>query len=48
MIASGGHTMPHAPQSTHSVGSITWSWFRSPVMAFVGHRFVHAVHPMQS
>jgi hypothetical protein len=29
-----------------SVGSITWSWLRSPVIAFVGQRFVQAVQPM--
>jgi hypothetical protein len=45
-IASGGQTSPHAPQSMHRVGSMTCSSLRSPVMAFVGQRFVQAVQPM--
>ena len=44
---SGGQTTPHAPQSMHRSGSITWIWLRVPVIASVGQRFVQAVQPIQ-
>ena len=47
LIASGGHTVPQAPQSMQSDGSMTCNSLRSPLIAFVGQRFVQAVHPIQ-
>jgi len=44
---SGGQTTPQAPQSMHSLGSMTWTSLRVPEMALVGQRLVQAVQPMQ-
>src|SRR5438876_9477648 len=46
-MASTGQTGPQAPQSIHSSGQMMCSPLRSPVIASVGHRFTHAVQPMQ-
>src|SRR5215475_187115 len=46
-IASSGQITPQAPQSMQSVGSIRKAFFDSPLIARVGHRFSHAVHPVQ-
>src|SRR5262245_42886954 len=46
-IASSGQITPHAPQSMHIEASIKKAFFGSPLIARVGHRFSHAVHPVQ-
>src|SRR5512134_940752 len=46
-IASSGQMTPHAPQSMQSVGSMKKAFFGSPLIACVGQRFSHAVHPVQ-
>src|SRR6185369_14436919 len=46
-MASSGQTTPQAPQLMHSSGSMTWRSLRSPVMASVGQRLMHAVQPVQ-
>src|SRR6478672_4942967 len=46
-MASSGQTTPQAPQLMQSSGSMTWRSLRSPVMASVGQRLMHAVQPVQ-
>src|SRR5262245_18667061 len=46
-IASSGQMTPQAPQSMQRVCSIRNAFFGSPLIARVGHRFSHAVHPVQ-
>src|ERR1700722_4456099 len=46
-IASSGQTTPQAPQSMQSSGSMTWRSLRSPLIASVGQRLMHAVQPVQ-
>src|SRR2546422_6770772 len=46
-MASSGQITPQAPQSMQSVGSMKNAFFGSPLIAPVGHRFSHAVHPVQ-
>src|SRR5262249_21031358 len=46
-IASSGQMTPQAPQSMQSAGSMKKAFFGSPLIARVGQRFSHAVHPVQ-